>query len=173
VGDRLIKCSLKAIKKMEAQIKQVLKTGYVQFFFFVLTPVLLTVVYETNILPVGIYAHDIKMQYLFESVGILVTIVCVPLVFILFRFMQKQKIENSLLPVALNRYVYLCAGRLALLEMVVILNVVASYITLNHSSGYCVWIALIASSFCLPSKKRLYADLKLQQSDSNETNPVG
>jgi uncharacterized membrane protein len=81
--------------------------------------------------------------------------------------------ENTLLPVALDRYVYVCAGRLALLEMVVILNVVASYMTLNNSSGYCVWIALIASFFCLPSKKRLYTDLKLQQPDSNETKSAG
>jgi hypothetical protein len=146
---------------MEAQIKRVLKIRYVQFFFFVLIPVLLTAAYEKNILPVGIYADDVKMQYLIESAGILVTIVCVPLAFILFRFMQKRKIENNLLPVALNRYVYVCAGRLVLLEIVVILNIVASYITLNNSSGYCVWIAFIASSFCLPSKKRLYADLNL------------
>jgi hypothetical protein len=158
---------------MEAQIKQILKIGYAQFFFFMLIPVLLAVAYETNVLPVGIYAHDVKMRYLIESVGIFVTMVCVPLVFILFRFMQKRKIENNILPVALNRYVYLCAGRLVLLEMVVILNVVASYMTLNHSSGYCALIALIASSFCLPGKKRLYADLKLQQADSNETNSVG
>jgi hypothetical protein len=158
---------------MEAQIKQVLKILYIQLCVCVLIPVLLAVVYETNILPVGIYADDVKMQYLIESVGIFVTIVCVPLVFILFRFMQKRKVENSILSIALNRYVYLCAGRLALLEMVAILNIVASYITLNHSSGYCVLIALIASSFCLPGKKRLYADLKLQQPDSNETNSVG
>ncbi|KAA6336542.1 hypothetical protein EZS27_015315 [termite gut metagenome] len=158
---------------MEAQIKQVLKILYIQFFFFMLIPALLAVVYETNILPVGIYADDIRIRYLIESTGILVTIVCVPLVFVLFRFMQKRKIENNILPVALDRYVYLCAGRLALLEMVVILNVVASYMTLNNSSGHCVLIALIASLFCLPSKKRLYADLKLQQPDGNETKSVG
>ncbi|KAA6342082.1 hypothetical protein EZS27_010146 [termite gut metagenome] len=158
---------------MEAQIKQVLKKLYVQFFFFMLTPVLLAVIYETNTLPVGLYADDIKMQYLIESVGILVTIVCVPLVFILFRLMQKRKIENNILSMALNRYVFSCAKRLALLEIVVILNVVASYMTLNNSSGYCVLIALIASFFCLPGKKRLYAELNLQQPDSNETNSVG
>jgi hypothetical protein len=158
---------------MEAQIKQVLKIGYAQSFFFMLIPVLLAVVYETDILPIGIYADDVKMQYLIESAGILVTMVCVPLVFILFRLMQKRKIENNILSVALNRYSYLCTGRLALLEIVVVLNMVASYMTLNNLSGYCVLIALIASSFCLPSKKRLYAELKLQQPDSNETNSIG
>jgi hypothetical protein len=150
---------------METQIKQVLKIGYAQFFFFMLIPVLLLVVYETNILPMGLLADDVKMQYLIETAGILATVVCVPLVFILFRFMQKRKIENNILSVALDRYVYLCAGRLALLETVVIINVVASYITLNNSSGYCALIALIASFFCVPSKKRLYAELKLQQPD--------
>jgi hypothetical protein len=158
---------------MEAQIKQVLKILYVQFFFFILIPVLSAVIYETNVFPSGIYADDIKMRYLIESAGILVTIVCVPLVFILFRYMQKRKIENNVLPVALGRYVYVCAGRLALLEMVVILNMLGFYMTLNNSSGYCVLIALIASSLCLPSKKRLHADLKLQQPDSNETKSVG
>jgi hypothetical protein len=158
---------------METQIKQVLKIEYAQFFFFMLIPVLLAVVYETNVLPMGLYADDVKMQYLIETAGILATVVCVPLVFILFRFMQKRKIENNILSVALNRHVYLCAGRLALLETVVVINVVASYITLNNSSGYCVLIALIASSFCLPSKKRLYADLKLQQPDSHETKSAG
>ncbi|KAA6341171.1 hypothetical protein EZS27_011010 [termite gut metagenome] len=151
---------------MEAEIKHTLKTLYIQFLFFVFIPIILAIAYETDILSVGLYADDVRMRYIMETIGILVVIACVPAALMLFRFVQKREIENVALPVALKRYVYLCAVRLSLLEIAVVLNVIVSYITLNNLGGFCVLMALTASAFCLPSKKRLYAELKIQQPDA-------
>jgi uncharacterized membrane protein len=151
---------------MEAEIKHTLKTLYIQFLFFVLIPILLAVAYETDVLSVGLYAEEVRMQYIIETIGILVVIACVPAALMLFRFVRKREIENMALPAALKRYVYLCAVRLSLLEIAVVLNIIVSYITLNNPGGFCVLMALTASFFCLPSKKRLYAELKIQQTDT-------
>ncbi|KAA6320783.1 hypothetical protein EZS27_029488 [termite gut metagenome] len=151
---------------MEAEVKHTLKTLYIQFLLFALIPVMLAVAYETDVLSIGLYAEDVRMQYIVETIGILVVIACVPAAFMLFRFVQKREIENVTLPVALKRYVYLCAVRLSLLEIAVVLNLIVSYITLNNLGGFCVLMALTASSLCLPGKKRLYTELKIQQPDA-------
>jgi hypothetical protein len=148
---------------MNTEIRQALRALYIQFFSFALIPVLLIVAYETDILSVGLYAEDTKMQYIMETIGILVTIAFVPLALIVFRFIHKWKIENAELPTILRRYIYLCMGRFALLEVVVLLNVVVSYSTLNNAGGFCILVALAAAFFCLPSKKRLYTELNMQQ----------
>lgn len=148
---------------METEIKHTLKTLYIQYLLFALIPLLLAVAYETDILPVGLCAGDAKMQYILETIGILVVIACVPAALMLRRFMQKREIQNAATPSVLKRYVYLCAMRLSLLEIAVVLNIIVSYATLTNLGGFCVLMALTASAFCLPGKKRLYAELNIQQ----------
>ncbi|KAA6325948.1 hypothetical protein EZS27_024890 [termite gut metagenome] len=151
---------------MEAEVKHTLKILYIQFTLFVFIPILLAAAYETDVLSIGLYAEDARMQYVIETIGILVVIACLPAALMLLRFMQKRERENTELPVALKRYVYWCAVRLSLLEIAVVLNIIVSYLTLNNWGGFCVLMALTASVFCLPSKKRLYAELKIQQPDA-------
>jgi hypothetical protein len=147
---------------MKANIKYTLKILYTQFLLFLLMPILLAITYETDILPIGLYAGDAHMQYIFETIGILVTIICVPLTLKLSHIVRKRKKEKVVLPVALKHYLYLYGGRLSLLEIAVLLNVNISYITLDNFSGFCVLMALVASLYYLPGKKLLCKELKLR-----------
>lgn len=144
---------------MEAKIKRVVKLLYLQYLIFWLVPILLMVAYETDILSMGLYADDAYMQYILESICVLTTIICVPAALKLFGFLKKRKPENFILPTALDRYLYLCAARLVLLGVATTFNVVISNLTLNNLGGFCALITLIASVFCLPSEKRLRAEL--------------
>ncbi|KAA6325171.1 hypothetical protein EZS27_025581 [termite gut metagenome] len=145
---------------MRTKIKHTLQLLSVQFWLFPVIPVLLGMAYEFDVLPVGVYADDTTMRYVFETMGILLTIACIPLALKLLSIIKKRKKEKTALPVALKQYTRLCTVRLLLLEGVVVFNIVVSYSTMNSYSGFCVLMALMALVFCIPTKKRLYAELK-------------
>lgn len=140
---------------MEKQIKRVTAILKIQFFLFWLFPILLFAAFEADLLPVGVYAADAGKQYLWETAGILLTIVCVPLALKLFSIVLKKKIDTLAFPAALERYSFWSGVRLGLLEITVLLNIVIYYMTLNNIGGLCALIGLTASAFCLPGEKRL------------------
>ncbi|KAA6350107.1 hypothetical protein EZS27_002470 [termite gut metagenome] len=145
---------------MRTEIKYTLKILSVQFLLFPVIPILLGIAYEFDFLPVGVYADNTYMQYVFETIGVLITIACIPLALKLLSIIKKRKKEKTVLSVALKQYTYLCTVRLLLLELIVVFNIIVSYITMNSFSGFCVLMALIAFVFCIPTKKHLYAELK-------------
>ncbi|KAA6333197.1 hypothetical protein EZS27_018371 [termite gut metagenome] len=145
---------------MKTEIKHTLKILSVQFWLFPVIPVLLGIAYEFEFLPVGVYADDTYIRYVLETMGVLITIACIPLALKLLLIIKKRKKEKTALPVALKQYTCLCMVRLLLLELVVVFNIIVSYITMNNFSGFCVLMALIALVFCIPTKKHLYAELK-------------
>lgn len=146
---------------MEKQIKRITTQLKLQYFIFWLIPVLLVIAYETDLLSVGIYADDPRMQYIWETIGVLTAIVFVPLSLKLFSIVLKRKIDEYAFPVALKQYILWSAIRLGILEVAEIMNIVVYYLTLNNVGGFCSLIALTASLFCLPGDKRLREELKI------------
>lgn len=144
---------------MEEQIKHVLKSLKVEYILFWVVPLLFVIVGETELLPVGIVADNVRKVYLFETLGILFTAICIPLSLKLFGFVLTKKIDQLSFPVALGRYVVWNMVRLALLEFVVVFNLAGYYFTLSSTGALCAAIGLTASFFCLPSEKRLREEL--------------
>ena len=143
---------------MEEQIKRIVKSQKVQYISFWIIPLLLVLLGEAGVLPVGIRA-----VYVFETVGILMTAVCIPLSLKLFSFVLTKKIDQLTFPVALSRYMLWGAVRLALLEFVVVFNLAGYYFTLSSTGALCALIGLTASFFCLPGEKRLRAELHIDK----------
>ncbi|NDV64331.1 hypothetical protein [Bacteroides sp. 224] len=146
---------------MEKQIKQTINGLKIQYVLFWILPILLIIAGESNWMPVGLYADDAGMQYIWDTVGILVTIAFVPLSLKLFSLVLKKQIDTLTFPVALKRYSLWSGIRLGLLEFVVILNIVIYYLTLGNIGSLCALIALTASFFCMPSEKRLREELHI------------
>ena len=71
---------------MEEQIKRIVKSQKVQYISFWIIPLLLVLLGEAGVLPVGIKADNVRAVYVFETVGILMTAVCIPLSLKLFSF---------------------------------------------------------------------------------------
>lgn len=146
---------------MEEQIKSVFKSLKVQYITFWIVPLLLVLFGETELLPVGIKADSPRAVYVFESVGILLAAISVPLSLKLFSLVLTKKIDQLTFPVALSRYMLWSAVRLALLEFAVVFNLAGYYFTLSTTGALCALIGLTASFFCIPSEKRMRAELHI------------
>lgn len=147
---------------MFKKIAQKLKTQYYLFWVF---PILFVVAYETNFLPVGLYADDPRMMYIWETVGILTAIICVPLALKLFSVVLKKKIDEVHLTEALSKYILWSGVRLVILEIAVLLNIVVYYLTLSNVGAFCALIAVTASIFCLPGEKRMRTELNVTEKE--------
>lgn len=148
---------------MEEQIKSVFKSLKVQYISFWIVPLLLVVVGEVELLPVGIKAGSVRAVYVFETVGILLTAISVPLSLKLFSLVLAKKIDHMTFPAALSRYMLWSAVRLALLEFAVVFNLAGYYFTFSTTGALCALIGLTASLFCIPSEKRMRAELHINK----------
>lgn len=144
---------------MEQKINKTIKNLRLQYLLFWLVPLLLIAGYEAQFLQEGMFADDPQMQYMWETIGILLVIACVPASLKLFSFVLKKKIDAASFPVALKKYETWSAIRLGILELAVLLNIVVYYFTLNNIGGFCALIGLAASLFCFPSENRLRQEL--------------
>lgn len=144
---------------MEQKINKIIRNLRIQFFLFWLVPLSLVVGYEAGLLHEGMFADDPQMQYMWETIGILLVIACVPASLKLFSFVLKKKIDAASFPVALKKYESWSAIRLGILELAVLLNIVVYYLTLNNIGGFCALIGLAASLFCFPTESRLREEL--------------
>lgn len=150
---------------MEELIKHAIKNLKISFLTLWIVSFLFVVGGETEILPVGIFADDVRTCYFLDTIGILLTAVCIPLSMKLFSFVLTRQIDKLTFPVALNRYVLWNFVRLGLLTVVVFYNLICYYMTLNSTGALCALCALTASLFCLPGEKRLRNELHIDKEE--------
>ena len=146
---------------MEKQIKLAVRNLNISYILFWVVPAFLIGAGEFELFPVGLLSDDVRVTYYFETIGILLTAICVPLSLKLFSLVLKKKIDNLTISVALKRYVVWSYVRLGLLEGVIIYNILCYYLTLSSTGNLCMLIGLTASFFCLPSEKKLRNELHI------------
>lgn len=151
---------------MEEQIKRAVRNLNIGYVFFWVLPAFLLGAGEFDLLPVGTLADDGATIYYFETIGILLTALCIPLALKLFTLVLKKKIDNMTITLALKRYVQWSMVRLGLLEVVVVLNLLCYYLALSNTGNLCMLIGLTASLFCLPSEKRLRNELHINKEEA-------
>lgn len=149
---------------MEKQLKKLLRTLQVEFWIFITVAVVLCLCYELGWLPEGIYAGDSRLQYIWETAGVLATLAVVPSSLKLFSVLEKKKIASAPLPRAMRLYRIGSEVRLMLLAVVAYLNIFVYYSTLDNIGGLCALICITASVFCLPGEKKLKEELNLTDS---------
>ena len=145
---------------MEEQIKRAVRNLNISYVFFWVLPAFLLGAGEFDLLPVGALVDNVQATYYFETIGILLTALCVPLALKLFSLVLKKKIDHMTIPLALKRYVQWSMVRLGLLEAAIVL---CYYLTLSNTGNLCMLIGLTASLFCLPSEKRLRNELHINK----------
>lgn len=146
---------------MAEVIKQLLKRLKIEFVAVWCLVLLLVVCYEAGIFTEGLFVGDARMDYILTTIGILLTIVMIPLSLRLFNLNLVKRITKLSTFEALKSYRRWSEVRLALLLVAALLNMSIYYLTLNTTGLFCSLMALLATFFCIPTKERLLKELDL------------
>ena len=148
---------------MKKQINQLLKVLKSTYFILWVLPIILCLLYETGVFTEGIYANDARMEYLLQTVCILLTVCLIPFSLRLFNLNLVKRIKELPLVEALKSYRRWSEVRMLLLCVPVLLNTSFFYLTQNTTGIFCAAMALIASLFCVPSESRIKNELDLPE----------
>ena len=146
---------------MAEVIKQLLKRLKIEFVAVWCLVLLLVVCYEVGLFTEGIFVGDVRMDYILTTIGILLTIVMIPLSLRLFNLNLVKRISKLSTFEALKSYRRWSGVRLSLLLVAALLNMSIYYLTLNTTGLFCSLMALLATFFCIPTKERLLKELDL------------
>ena len=142
-------------------IKQLLKRLKIEFVAVWCLVLLLVVCYEAGIFTEGVFVGDARMDYILTTIGILLTIVMIPLSLRIFNLNLVKRISKLSTFEALKSYRRWSEVRLSLLLVAALLNMSIYYLTLNTTGLFCSLMALLATFFCIPTKERLLKELDL------------
>lgn len=146
---------------MKEQIKRILIIQKSAFLGIWTAPLLLVVLYETGLYQEGLLAGNAQMEYILQSVSILLTIGLIPFALRMFNLNLVKRIKELPLQQALKSYQTWSLLRLALLFIPAILALSFYYLTMNTTNLFCACMALIATLFCVPSENRIKNELDL------------
>lgn len=148
---------------MKEQIKRILIIQKSAFLGVWTAPLLLVVLYETGLYQEGMIAGNAQMEYILQSVSILLTIGLIPFALRMFNLNLVKRIKELPLQQALKSYQTWSLLRLALLFIPAILALSFYYLTMNTTNLFCACMALIATLFCVPSESRIKNELDLPE----------
>lgn len=152
---------------MKKKIKQLLQCLQAEYVSMWVLPLVLVTFYETGILTEGVYAGDVRMDYILQTVGILLAVGLIPLSLRLFGLSLVKRVKQLSLPEALKSYRRWSEIRIGMLLVPVLVNLSFYYLTMNTTSILCAMMALIASLFCIPTRKRMLDELDLVNEEDN------
>ena len=148
---------------MKEQINRILIIQKSAFFGVWTAPLLIVVLYETGLYQKGILAGNAQMEYILQSVSILLTIGLIPFALRMFNLNLVKRIKELPLEQALKSYQIWSNVRLALLFVPAIMAMSFYYLTMNTTNLFCACMALIATLFCVPSENRIKNELDLPE----------
>jgi len=157
---------------MEKKIKQLLQWLQLEYVLVWVLPLVLVALYETGVMTEGVYAGDVRMDYILQTVGILLVVGLIPLSLRLFSLSLVKHVKQLTLPEALKSYRRWSEVRIEMLLVPVLVNLSFYYLTMNTTGIMCAMMALIASLFCIPTRKRMLDELDLVK-DENKNPAVG
>ena len=158
------------MKEKIAQLVRVLQIEYAILWMLALGVVLC---YETGLFMEGRFAGDALMEYILQTVGILLVIGLIPFSLRLFSLSLVKRIQTLPLTEAMKSYRRWSEIRLALLAVPVLINLSFYYLTLNTTGLFCALMALLASLFCVPSYRRLAGELQLPEMEETQDGHAG
>ena len=153
---------------MEQKIKTSVRNLKVGFYLFWAATLVLFILGEVDVLPVGVMAHSFIQTYYFEVITILVTAIFIPCSLKLFSFVLRRRIDQMQIQQALSQYLVWSSVRLFLLLAVTFTGLVCYFLTLSTTGGLCALMGLTSSFFCVPSDERLRRDLHIHNDEKKE-----
>lgn len=148
---------------MEERIKRIVMYLKALYAFCWVVPLLVGIATEMDIPWVGAFAGDVRAAYGVETLVILLTVLCVPLALKLFAWVLARRIDAVGIDRALRLYVVWSTVRVLLLFLPALGGFLGYCLLLSNKCLLCGLIALVASLFCVPSGKRLRAELRIDK----------
>jgi len=148
---------------MKEQIKKLTLTLKGEYIIFWSIAVWFILFYESGICEKGIQTGNVQLEYILQSVGILLTIGLIPFALRIFNLNLVKRIKEYPLERALASYKLWSEVRICLLAVPTILNFSFYYLTLNTTGLFCGAMAMLASLFCVPSENRIKNELDLPE----------
>lgn len=152
---------------MEKKIKQLLQWLQLEYILVWALPLVLVAFYETGIMTEGVYAGDARMDYVLQTVGILLAVGLIPMSLRLFSLSLVKHVKQLSLPQALKSYRRWSEIRIGMLLVPILVNLSFYYLTMNNTGILCAVMALLASLFCIPTRKRMLDELDLVKHEDN------
>ena len=151
---------------MERKINAVLKSVKNVYYCFWIFPIAIVLLGESVDEWVGCYATNLQLIFLVETILILLTALCIPLALKLFAQILIKKIDKLSIADALKQYRVWSIVRLGLLALPLLMGFSVYYLMLSTKGLLCALIALTASLFCVPSEKRMRAELHIEKDEA-------
>lgn len=149
---------------MEKKISRLLNCLKLEYCVFWFLCVLLVALYETDLLPQGVWVGDFRMEYVFKMIAVLMTVVLIPLSLRVFKSSLVRYVRLLSMEEALKSYRRWSEIRLAMLLAPALFDISVYYWILDTTTLLCGCMVLIASLFCVPGRERLLAELDLNRS---------
>lgn len=148
---------------MDELIKKAVRFLRLMYVVFWALPVATILAGEWGTDWVGMYADDVRVGYLAETVCILLVAVCVPVSMKVFAWILHRKIDRAGMERALQLYVFWSGLRLILLVLPLLAGFLTYYAVMSTTGLLCGLIALTASLFCWPGGERLRRELNIDR----------
>lgn len=146
---------------MEKEIKEMTRKLKLSFTAVWAIAVVTFVCGETDVIPNGMIADNVRATYIFETISILLTATMIPISLKLFNFVLTKRVNEESLPQALRHYRLWSDVRLLILLAIVLTGLICYYLTMSKTGGLCALIGLIATLFCIPGEERLRRELNI------------
>ena len=123
---------------------------------------------ETGVMTEGAYAGDCPYGLCLADGRDFIGGGLIPLSLRLFSLSLVKNVKQRSLPEALKSYRRWSEIRTGMLVVPVLVNLSFYYLTLNNTGVLCAMMALIASLFCVPTRKRMLDELDLVKEENEE-----
>lgn len=148
---------------MEKIIGKLLRILRIEFFALWLVVVALISCYETGFIESGTLIGNAKALYVAQLTGVLLCVCFIPMSLRIFNLSLTGYIKKLNMESALKSYRIWNEIRLILLLVVAVFNISLYYWTMDSTGLLCGGMALIASMFCIPSRKRIISEMDLEK----------
>lgn len=145
----------------EKEIDQLMKALWIQVGVALGIALLLILLFEYDILPQGLLAGDVLMDYVLQITTILLTLVCIPFSLKLYsQAVSKHRPENDLSD-GIRNLKHWSGRRLFTIALPLYVGIITYYLTMSVSNLFCALIAGITLTFCIPVRERVVEQIDI------------
>lgn len=146
---------------MEKKIKVLLALLKVEFYAMWVIVIGLIAGYECGIMEEGVLIGNDSAMYVAQLTGVLLAICLIPMSLRIFNLSLTKYIGTLDIENALRSYRRWSEVRIILLLVVAVFNISLYYWTMDNTGLLCGGMAVLASMFCIPGRKRILSELNL------------
>lgn len=153
---------------MEKKIKALLTLLKIEFYAMWVIVIGLIAGYECGILEEGVLIGNDNAIYVAQLTGVLLAICLIPMSLRIFNLSLTKYIKTLNIENALKSYRRWSEVRIILLLVVAVFNISLYYWTMDNTGLLCGGMAVLASMFCIPGRKRILSELDLTKEEEED-----